>query len=238
MASAEIEQRIRAEMNSLDEVTDALGLPLDSGVKRTVAALRLMGFETSGSCEGHLDRGTPTPWIDLAIPSSMTAARTAARLRERIKETEDWWSDPEAQALHGQLREKRRPEQGANRLMEERLRARLEAFNRGRQTVPEERLEISTLGANKEIRLASSYGHDLHPEIQGARRLVLNARGQAELAAFTDFLELRLEREHGLKLQDEVPDAGRPTLSSLDAPALAPARVQAWSRARPRPLGL
>ncbi len=43
---------------------DALGLGIDPGIKNTVIVLNLLGFKTSQSCEGHMDRGLAYPWID------------------------------------------------------------------------------------------------------------------------------------------------------------------------------
>ena len=44
---------------------DGLGLGIDQGIKKVVAALWYRGLETTGSCEGHLDWGLPFPWIEL-----------------------------------------------------------------------------------------------------------------------------------------------------------------------------
>ncbi|HSX14708.1 MAG TPA: hypothetical protein VLE72_02250 [Candidatus Saccharimonadales bacterium] len=52
---------IRAEV---DQIADKLGTPIDDRIKETVVALKLNGFETSGSCEGHLD-GFPLPYVDI-----------------------------------------------------------------------------------------------------------------------------------------------------------------------------
>jgi hypothetical protein len=68
-------------------IKDGLGLPLDPKIKRTVAILRLSGFNTSMSCEGHQDYHNPNgksdrkkwgrfdddmicyPWVDIYHPS-------------------------------------------------------------------------------------------------------------------------------------------------------------------------
>ena len=43
---------------------DALGLGIDPGIKNTVIVLNLLGFKTSSSCEGHMDRALAYPWVD------------------------------------------------------------------------------------------------------------------------------------------------------------------------------
>lgn len=50
--------------NKVDYITDALGLKIDSNIKKTVIVLNLLGFTTSASCEGHLDHGLAYPWVD------------------------------------------------------------------------------------------------------------------------------------------------------------------------------
>ena len=48
-----------------NEVGDKLGKGIDNGAVQSVVGLNALGFETSGSCEGHLDHGAPGPYLDL-----------------------------------------------------------------------------------------------------------------------------------------------------------------------------
>jgi len=45
-------------------------MPVDGKIKPLVAALRWHGFPTTMSCEGHMDRGNPFPWIEIRGASS------------------------------------------------------------------------------------------------------------------------------------------------------------------------
>lgn len=47
-------------------VTDRLGKRIDKGIFETVVALNVLGIQTVGSCEGHIDWGMPHPWVDIA----------------------------------------------------------------------------------------------------------------------------------------------------------------------------
>ncbi len=47
----------------VDTITDGLGMPIDPKIKPLVIALNALDFPTNMSCEGHLHRGQPTPWI-------------------------------------------------------------------------------------------------------------------------------------------------------------------------------
>ncbi len=55
-----------------DEVTDRVrrtidksGKPIDEGIIEGIIALNISGITTHGSCEGHIDRGTRAPHIDI-----------------------------------------------------------------------------------------------------------------------------------------------------------------------------
>ncbi len=45
------------------ETTDSLGKPIDPGILEAVIVLNVLGFTTEQSCEGHLDRALPAPWV-------------------------------------------------------------------------------------------------------------------------------------------------------------------------------
>lgn len=45
------------------QLRDALDMPVDSEIIETVAALRLLGFDTILSCAGHTDRDTWGPYV-------------------------------------------------------------------------------------------------------------------------------------------------------------------------------
>ncbi len=57
----EEEQRVAA-------ITDALGKGVDEGIKDIVIALRVFGFPTAASCEGHFAWGDLYPWVRINIP--------------------------------------------------------------------------------------------------------------------------------------------------------------------------
>lgn len=61
-----------AKWKELDNLADHLGMPIDEGIKDTVAAFQLLDFNTQASCEGHLDRDLLTPWIDIGAPNQPT----------------------------------------------------------------------------------------------------------------------------------------------------------------------
>lgn len=61
-------KRWEAAGRTIEKVTDGIGKTIDAGIKETVIALKVNGFATIASCEGHLDHGLPFPWVDIASP--------------------------------------------------------------------------------------------------------------------------------------------------------------------------
>jgi len=57
------------------KVTDALGKPIDPGIRHAVQMLARCGFTTTSSCEGHVTHGAPTPWIHIFVDSNNTLQR-------------------------------------------------------------------------------------------------------------------------------------------------------------------
>lgn len=49
----------------VETIRDALGKPVDAGIKSLVIALNANGFPTTASCEGHPNWGVPAPWVDV-----------------------------------------------------------------------------------------------------------------------------------------------------------------------------
>lgn len=56
---------LKEKIKEVNRIVDGLGLPVDKKIKRGVAALRLLGFHTTASCEGHDDWGLQYPWIEI-----------------------------------------------------------------------------------------------------------------------------------------------------------------------------
>lgn len=54
---------------------------LDRGIKNLVLALNARGIPTSGSCEGHVDHGSPAPWIKVRLAGK--TMQRGGRIRRR-----------------------------------------------------------------------------------------------------------------------------------------------------------
>jgi hypothetical protein len=64
--------RLDEARRGIEHVTDGLGLTIDDGVREGVAVINALGVVTTQSCEGHLDRGSPSPYIDIRAPGEPT----------------------------------------------------------------------------------------------------------------------------------------------------------------------
>lgn len=70
----------------IDELADKLGMPVDEGIKSTVAALWLWDFPTTGSCEGHLDRGLAFPWVDIGVGDRKANKPIRSKMRKFLEQ--------------------------------------------------------------------------------------------------------------------------------------------------------
>lgn len=57
----QFEERFKTE-------TDRLGYGIEKGIMDTVVGLNAVDINTYQSCEGHVDRGRITPWVDVSAP--------------------------------------------------------------------------------------------------------------------------------------------------------------------------
>ncbi len=64
------EKKWEEEKIIVDNITDRLGMHIDDGIKDTVIALRLLGFETTQSHEGKIDR-VAYPYVDISTSKTL-----------------------------------------------------------------------------------------------------------------------------------------------------------------------
>lgn len=79
------EQALDAKRVELAQITDNLGTPIEAGILDTVAALQLLGFGTSGSCEGHADGGCAWPWVHVEAVAPMPEWRWEGEAEAKVK---------------------------------------------------------------------------------------------------------------------------------------------------------
>ena len=68
--SIELEKRNRLQKirEEIENIADFTGRGIDENIKEQVSVLHALGFNTTNSCEGHIDHGVPYPFIDIEAP--------------------------------------------------------------------------------------------------------------------------------------------------------------------------
>jgi hypothetical protein len=61
----------------IKHTTDTLGMPIDPLILPVVIWLTVWGIPTRASCEGHIDRGMPYPWVDIGRNDIRTLEKQA-----------------------------------------------------------------------------------------------------------------------------------------------------------------
>jgi hypothetical protein len=84
----------------MQQVTDRLGKGIDPGIFESVVVLNALHLSTQQSCEGHVGRGRPAPWITFTSPEAVTLSRDAARLFAQGEQTEKTQGEVAAQLLY------------------------------------------------------------------------------------------------------------------------------------------
>jgi hypothetical protein len=64
----------------MSRTIDSLGKHIDTGIMDVVVALNASDIHTTASCEGHLDWGTPYPWVDIGSPLTAPVGQQIAEL--------------------------------------------------------------------------------------------------------------------------------------------------------------
>jgi hypothetical protein len=113
---------------SMQQVTDQLGKGIDPGIFESVVVLNALQFSTQQSCEGHVGRGRPAPWITFTSPEAVTLSRDAARLFAQGEQAEKTQGEVAAQLLYEQANHFKRSAEAVHSQNQRRLIEYLAAF--------------------------------------------------------------------------------------------------------------
>ena len=162
----------------VDKIVDPLDKHVDEGIKDTVIALQLLGFETDGSCEGHTDHGVCSPWIDITSAGIKATEPEKEKLFEKIEK--QGYMDKETERRIDELNLERTKEQA-------RVMGILAEFYWGRDA-PYDTIIVVHPVINGRIQCIGTDIVELLPPEQKAVKL---KQYQAEMAEFTKFLKDR-----------------------------------------------
>jgi hypothetical protein len=173
----------------VEGIRDALGKPVDAGIKSLVTALNARGFPTTASCEGHLDWGIPAPWVEVRPAPTREGAALRQELNTIDTEMETIERGESDTAALDVLCEKRRLLSAKVRRptldLARDLMTLLAAFYRDR-CVPYDQmisLNVRFIGFRMQC-----HGSELQDIAAGAEKTVNLERYQAEMYAFAAFL--------------------------------------------------
>jgi hypothetical protein len=166
----------------VDKETDALELEIDPGIKDTVISLRLLGFDTDGSCEGHSDRGVCGPWVGL------TSKEIEELEPEREKIFKEAWRHEEEYLDFDKEGGKRVKEIDSEKLKVQARAMELIAEFYQQRRVPYDVMIIVDPTINGRIQCMGTEVAEILPTKEKKVKL---KQYQEEMAAFTQFLKDR-----------------------------------------------
>jgi hypothetical protein len=114
--------------NRLDSITDGLGLEIDPSIRDAVKYLLANGFHTTQSCEGHIDRGMPYPWVDIGTLLDDDEAFQALSKKITYDEATDTQTNTQTSEEKELYEQKRNMAMEANALEVQRMRDLLSEF--------------------------------------------------------------------------------------------------------------
>jgi hypothetical protein len=83
------EQCWQEAASKVASITDALGMPIDEGIREMVIALNVLGIQTLASCEGHGDHGVASPWVDIGARDARPFAQKAFLKQQAVEQARE-----------------------------------------------------------------------------------------------------------------------------------------------------
>ncbi len=183
-----------------EKITDKLGKKIDSGIKETVVAFLVNGFDTIGSCEGHVDHGYPYAWIDVSRNPQLNGFKEeeSALLGEiKNKGYETFFDIPETdKELHQRFTILRDVAVAYSREVESKMAALIENFYSSHKPISEDFTLIFSENGRIEPKSGAGIGKDnwakfglkikqMTPE----EKINYLKNSQNEMSTFTHFLK-------------------------------------------------
>jgi hypothetical protein len=156
-------------------ITDRLGSPVDKGIVDTVVAMRLLGFNTTASCAGHIRRMNTGPYVIFELPKARDYAKRARVINDS--------HDPNFRALRKLANRQRAIDLG-------RMLTYLDEFYQNRLVNQSGRLIVQSMPMT--LNILQCQGAEAAYAVNADTKKAILAHNQAEMRAFTDFLRQKL----------------------------------------------
>lgn len=172
------------------KLLDGLGYRMDRRIIPLVASLRALGFETTGSCEGHIDHGEAAPWVDIGEqPPRAILVRLFAK---PVQERQNVANEPVLRSLRKR-----------NLRAQLQLLALLDDFYARRNIPATYRLLLQRSGIYGAFRLTFQ-GANVQPALSRAEQSARLSHYQLEASRFTRLLETKYLRGRHLRLGNPI----------------------------------
>jgi len=207
MRYAEKRTSWEAKMKDVEQIED-----IDEKIKETVVAFRMLGFPTSGSCEGHADEGSNGPWIRVQAVDMPKERFVGEQERYEIiaekygidpedvrrgihEEAQDeFWEEERARDLRGEVNEETeqfKEWRKENDNLREKCENLIEEFYSSRE-VPEDARIVIVSYADGVFDMSNMGAEGMKDELSDDEKEARQAKlleYQAEMQAFTEFLK-------------------------------------------------
>jgi len=163
--------------HDVESISDRLGKPIEEGIKETVVMFKANELPTSDSCEGHIERGLPVPYVEVS-PSNEPEERFVGQNEafEKVakkynitpeeaktsKIDEAYWEAMKECSQNEETEEYKKWNKENEKLLANSHNL-LEEFYKERQVEPDEKLEIDEGVGNFRIH---NGGEDYQPIIE------------------------------------------------------------------------
>ena len=199
--------RWRAIAEEVDNYTDANNMPIDHGIRDSLVAFKANELPTAQSCEGHLDRGLPYPWVTVAEPNEpedkfvgekelfeRTAKEAGIPVEElRRAHPEDLYDRVLKEASTADYTEEYKKWMIKQEQLMRKADSLIEEFYQGRgEIAPEIRIvnDFGTIKSDEKTQSFEYIGGQLDPAERERMKVLFEPR-RTEMASFSQFLKDR-----------------------------------------------
>jgi hypothetical protein len=163
-------------LEKVEQTKDSLGLHIDEGMKETIALLWCLGFQTTSSCEGHIERGLPYPWVEFCTPEPTGLKEAKGKIKKKLRKQ---WEE-----------ENFKQRKKLIKLLQEFYSNRLEEFYKRKEVPYDTFLTLEPLGAYGTFRLQSLGARGTENLSLEEKERILKLY-QEEMKRFTEFLKIK-----------------------------------------------
>lgn len=180
-------QKWQKIQKQIEKAVDAIGYPMDEGIKETVVAFNATGFPTSASCEGHLDHSLVYPWIDImSTENTSLLQQKANELFKKARELDEKGNTKESSKIWGHAHLADKKAHIPILKLSEKFVTKLTDFYRQRNTPYDVRLTVHQFSDRLRVESIGGFLQEVRPLNEKKKKL---REYQKEMREFGEFLK-------------------------------------------------